>query len=420
MKPAVAPQIQEPRAGRPRAAARLSRERPLRILTFSSLFPNAEQPTHGLFVLRRLQQLLATGEVEATVVAPVPWFPSQNPRFGRYAEFARVPRHEAIAGVDVHHPRHAVMPRLGMSLAPVLMALGVRDCVTQLHRVRGFDLIDAHYFYPDGVAASLIARSLDLPLAITARGTDLNVIAQYALPRAMIRRAARSSLLNVAVSDALAARLREIGADPATTRVIPNGVDLEGFRPVDRSDARRSLGIADGRWLLSAGQLVSNKGHDAVIRALVLLPGFRLLIAGDGPEEGALRRLAADAGVADRVRFLGRVPPERMRLGYCAADCLVLASSREGMPNVLLESLASGTPVVATRVGGCPDIVREPVAGRLIEAPEPHAIATAVQELLHAQPSSEAVAAYARRFAWGPSIEMQLAEFRRIARTWVA
>ena len=420
MNSAAAPQIQEPGARRPRAAARLSRERPLRILTFSSLFPNAEQPTHGLFVLRRLQQLLATGEVEASVVAPVPWFPSQNPRFGRYSDFARVPGHETIAGIDVHHPRHLVMPRFGMSLAPVLMALGVRDCVRQLHRAHGFDLIDAHYFYPDGVAASWIARSLDLPLAITARGTDLNLISQYALPRAMIRRAARSSRLNVAVSDALAARLREIGADPATTRVIPNGVDLEGFRPIDRAAARRSLGIADGRWLLSAGQLVPNKGHDAVIRALLLLPGFGLLIAGDGPEEGALRRLAAEAQVADRVRFLGRVPPERMRHSYCAADCLVLASLREGMPNVLLESLASGTPVIATRVGGCPDIVRSPVAGRLIDAPDPHSIASAVQDLMRAQPSSGDVAAYARRFAWGPSIEMQLAEFRRIARTWIA
>ena len=416
----VVSQIRDPGVGRPRGAARLSRERPLRVLTFSSLFPNAEQPTHGLFVLRRLQQLLATSEVEAMVVAPVPWFPSPDPRFGRYAEFARVPRTEVIYGIDVHHPRYAVMPRLGMSLAPALMALGVRDCVTRLHRGRGFDLIDAHYFYPDGVAASWIARSLDLPLAITARGTDLNLISQYTLPRAMIRRAARSSRLNIAVSDALAERLRELGADPAVTRVIPNGVDLEVFRPVDRGDARRSIGIADGNWLLSAGQLVPNKGHDAVIRALVALPGFRLLIAGDGPEEGALRALAADTGVTDRVRFLGRVLPERMRLSYCAADCLVLASSREGMPNVLLESLACGTPVVATRVGGCPDIVREPVAGRLVEAPDPEAIAAAVQHLLRARPSSDEVAAYARRFAWGPSVEMQLAEFRRIARTWVA
>ncbi|HEX9771842.1 MAG TPA: hypothetical protein VGA44_00130, partial [Steroidobacteraceae bacterium] len=139
-----------------RAGAVLARERPLRVLTFSSLFPNSEQPTHGLFVWRRLQQMLAAGGIEATVVAPVPWFPSVRPRFGSYAEFARVARQETLAGIEVHHPRYVVLPKLGMSLAPALMALGVRDCVARLHRARGFDLIDAHYFYPDGVAAAWI------------------------------------------------------------------------------------------------------------------------------------------------------------------------------------------------------------------------------------------------------------------------
>lgn len=415
-----APQAPEATAVRPRAAARLARDRRLRILTFSSLFPNAEQPNHGLFVWRRLQQLVASGGVEATVVAPVPWFPIDHGRLGGYATFARVPLRERLAGIEVHHPRYPLLPRIGMSLAPAMMALGVRGCVARLHRERGFDLIDAHYFYPDGVAAAWLARSLDLPLAITARGSDLNLIARHALPRAMMRRAARVSRLNIAVSEALAERLREIGADPQATRVIPNGVDLEAFRPGDRLQARLALGLDAGRWLLSAGQLVRNKGHDAVLRALPSLPGWGLIIAGEGPEEQALRRLAAGTGVSDRVRFAGRVAPERMAAHYRAADCLVLASSREGMPNVLLESLACGTPVVATRVGGCTEIVRDPVAGRLIDAADPATIAAAVLELMRSPPDRDAVATYARRFGWGPSVERQLAAFRSIARTWVA
>jgi glycosyltransferase involved in cell wall biosynthesis len=415
-----ASQVRDQAAARPRAAARLTRDRPLRILTFSSLFPNAAQPNHGLFVWRRLQQLVASGGLEATVVAPVPWFPSSDDRLGSYATFARVPRRETLAGIEVHHPRYPLLPKIGMSVAPAMMALAVRGCVARLHRVHGFDLIDAHYFYPDGVAAAWLARALDLPLAITARGSDLNLIARHALPRAMIRRAARVSSLNVAVSEALAERLREIGADPATTRVIPNGVDLAVFGPGDRAQARLGLGLEERPWLLSAGQLVRNKGHDAVLRALPALADWGLIIAGEGPEEGTLRRLAARVGVAARVRFAGRVSPERMPAHYRAADCLVLASSREGMPNVLLESLACGTPVVATRVGGCAEIVREPAAGRLIEAADPAAIAAAVLELMRAPPDRDTVSAYARRFAWGPSVERQLAEFRRIARTWIA
>ena len=405
---------------RMRPYADLRRARPLRILTFSSLFPNAEQPAHGLFVWRRLRQLLATGEVEATVVAPVPWFPSRAPRFGRYACFARIPPTETLAGVEVHHPRHVVLPGVGMSLAPALMALGVRDCVERLHRSRGFDLIDAQYFYPEGVAAAWIARTLDLPLAITARGTDLNLISRYAAPRAMIRWAARASRLNVTVSEALAARLREIGADPATTRVIPNGVDLERFHPVDRAHARRVLGLEERNWLLSVGHLIATKGHDAVIRALAELPGWGLLVAGEGPGDRGLRALAARTGVLGRVQFRGRVSPEQMPTLYSAADVVTLASHREGMPNVLLESLACGTPVIATRVGACPDIVREPVAGRLVDGPDPSGVAAAVLDLARNPPDREAVAAYARRFAWAPSIEAQLEAFRGIARTWIA
>jgi glycosyltransferase involved in cell wall biosynthesis len=405
---------------RPRRTVQRTRERRLRILTFSGLFPNAEQPTHGLFVWRRLQQLLGSGAVDATVVAPVPWFPLAHPRFGAYAAFARVPRREMLAGVPVHHPRYVVIPKVGMSLAPALLALGVRDCVAKLHRAKGFDLIDAHYFYPDGVAAAWIARWLGLPLSITARGTDLNVIAEHVLPRAMIRWAADHSRLNVAVGEELAARLRAIGADPAKTRTIPNGVDLQAFRPLDRAASRLALGIAERNWLLSAGQLIPTKGHDAVIRALVQLPGWGLLVAGHGPEEASLRALARQTGVADRVSFRGRVSPEEMPALYSAADCLVLASAREGMPNVVLESLACGTPVIATRVGDCPAMLRDPVAGRLVERADPAAIAAALSDLMRAPPGREAVAEYARRFSWAPSVEAQLDEFRRIARTWIA
>jgi teichuronic acid biosynthesis glycosyltransferase TuaC len=399
-----------------RASPRLESGRPLRVLTFSSLFPNSAQPTQGLFVWRRLSKLVATGEVEATVVAPVPWFPSRNRSFGTYAEFARIPRHESWDGLEVHHPRHAVLPKVGMNVAPALMALGVRRCVARLHRERRFDLIDAHYFYPDGVAAAWIARSLGLPLAITARGTDLNLIARYAVPRTMIRWAANRSRLNVTVSAALAERLRDIGAAPAATRVIPNGVDLDQFRPLDRAASRRSLGLADSPWLLSVGSLVSTKGHDHAIGALALLPGWGLLIAGHGPEERKLRVQAEALGVADRVVFCGRVGTDRMPAVYSAGEVLVLASAREGMPNVLLESLSCGTPVIASGVGGCPEIVRDPIAGRLLDATTPASIAAAVRELVAEPPNRAAVAAYATRFAWEPSVRAQLDEFRRIAR----
>ena len=150
-------------------------------------------PNFGVFVENRLRHLLATGEVEARVVAPVPWFPSRHPRFGGYARWASVPFAETRDGIEVSHPRYPLPPKLGMLPHPFLMAAGTLATVLRLRRTGfAFDLIDAHYFYPDGVAALLLGAWLDRPVAITARGTDLNLYPQrFPLVRRMIAWAAK-------------------------------------------------------------------------------------------------------------------------------------------------------------------------------------------------------------------------------------
>ncbi|HEX9173229.1 MAG TPA: glycosyltransferase family 4 protein, partial [Telluria sp.] len=146
----------------------------MKILTFSTLFPNSEKPGHGIFVETRLRHLVASGQVEARVVAPVPWFPSAHPRFGQYARQARVPRAELRHGIAVSHPRYPVLPKIGMNVAPLLLAQAVKPAIARLlDEGFDFDLIDAHYFYPDGVAAAMLARHFNKPLVITARGSDI-------------------------------------------------------------------------------------------------------------------------------------------------------------------------------------------------------------------------------------------------------
>ena len=163
----------------------------MKILTFSTLYPNAARRNHGIFVETRLRHLLASGKAESKVVAPVPWFPWRNPRFGEYAAFAGVPREEQRHGIDVAHPRYVTVPKLGMSVAPFLLAAGARSVVESIIR-RGYDfeIIDAHYFYPDGVAAVLLGRHFAKPVVITARGTDVNLIPDYWAPRRKIQWAA--------------------------------------------------------------------------------------------------------------------------------------------------------------------------------------------------------------------------------------
>ncbi|MCI0430956.1 MAG: glycosyltransferase [Rhodospirillales bacterium] len=388
--------------------------RPIRILTFSSLFPNPEQPRHGLFVAERLRHLLATGAVETEIVAPVPWFPSRHSIFGRYANSARVPAESLWEGRRVLHPRHLVVPGPGWYLTPLLMARGARAAVARLLREgQGFDLIDAHYYYPDGIAAALLGRSLRKPVVITARGTDVALIPTHALARRWILWAARASAASVAVSAGLRDRMAAIGIDPASITVLRNGVDLDRFRPIDRQAARRRIGV-DGRVLLSVGHLINRKGHDLVIVALAKLPGWSLLIVGEGPLRDRLQRRAAAASCADRVRLVGGVPQEELIDYYNAADILVLASSREGMANVLLEAAACGTPIVATRAEGSAEVVLEPEVGRLLPERSPEAIVAAVRDLETRPCDREQIRDQARRLGWEPTVAGLIALYRRV------
>lgn len=389
----------------------------LKILLFSTLYPSAVRPIHGIFVETRLLELLKTGEVQAKVVAPVPWFPLNSARFGEYAQFAATPRREQRNGLEVHHPRYLLPPKVGMNLAPYAMALGALPTVRRL-RKQGFDfdLIDAHYYYPDGVAASLLARWLGKPFVVTARGTDLNLIPKYPFPRRLILQTAERAQASIGVCRALVDSLGALGADPLKLHTLRNGVDLQRFFPEPRAEARQHLGLAvDGRYLLSVGHLIERKGHHIAIEALPAMPGVTLLVAGGGPEQVRLKSLAERLGVSERVRWLGVVPQTDLKWWYSAADALALCSSREGWANVLLESMACGTPVIATNIWGTPEVVSEHAAGLLMERRDAASLAQAWARLMADLPSREATRAHAETFSWGPTTQGQLDIFRKFA-----
>lgn len=391
--------------------------KPVRVLLFSSLYPSAVRPIHGIFVETRLRELLKTGQVQAKVVAPVPWFPFKGERFGDYGRFAATPRFEHRNGLDVHHTRYLLPPKVGMNLAPYTMALGALATVRQLQRDGfDFDLIDAHYYYPDGVAASLLARWLGKPLVITARGTDLNLIPQHAFPRKLILQAARYASASIGVCQALMDSLRELGGEPAKLHTLRNGVDLVRFVPESRTQARDKLGLPHtGLLLLSVGHLIERKGHFVAIGALPLLPAeVHLLIAGDGPDRAALQRQAQQLGVAERVTFAGVVPQSELKWWYSAADALTLCSSREGWANVLLESMACGTPVLATNIWGTPEVVSTPDAGLLLRERTPVALAEAWTALMQHLPQRVATRRHAESFSWDSTTQGQLSLFRQI------
>ncbi len=268
-----------------------------------------------------------------------------------------------------------------------------------------FDVIDAHYAYPDGVAATWLGRRLGLPVVITVRGSDVTEYPAFAVPRRLIRRAFADAAAIITVSAGLRDAVMALGTGGDKVSVLRNGVDLDGFRPAeDRAAIRAELGM-DGPTLLSVGYLIERKGHDLVIEALTLLPGWRLVLAGSGPEQGALQALAARLGVADRVSMVGQVPHASLPRYYAAADLLVLASKREGWANVLLESMASGTPVVASPIPGNPEVVQERAAGLVMAERSARGVADAVRDLTSNPPGRAATRAYAERFSWAATTQ---------------
>lgn len=387
--------------------------RPVNLLTFSTLFPHAGRPNHGIFVENRLRHLLATGEAHSTVVAPVPWFPSRSPRFGDWARHAMAERVERREGLEIHHPRYIQAPKFGMAAAPAaLFAAGALALRRLLARGIPIDLIDAHYLYPDGVAAVALGKAFGKKVVVTARGSDVTQYPDYVVPRRLIRWAIAESAALISVSEGLRQAMITLGAPPDKVTTLRNGVDLDRFRPVDASALRTSWRAA-GPVALSVGHLIERKGHHLAIEALVALPDWTLVIVGEGPERGRLEALAERLGLAARVILAGTRPHGQLAEYYSAADVLVLASSREGWANVLLEAMACGTPVVASNIPGNPEVVQSPASGLVVEQNTSVCFAETIAALHAARPSPAATRSYAEGFSWHATSAGQLAVFRR-------
>ena len=379
----------------------------LKVLTFSSLYPSSARPQHGLFVAARLSELRARHGFDTEVLAPVPWFPFKSATFGEYGAWARTPLVEDWQGQAVAHPRYLMLPKIGMQWQPGAMASAAARWIDQ--QGVEFDVIDAHYFYPDGVAAAALSRRYGKPLLITARGSDLNLIGNDRQARDRMISACRQASACVGVSQALVDVLKGWGVPDHKLHVIRNGVDLDRFAPQDQAAVRTALGLKqDAPLLLNVGNLLELKGHALLIDAVHALradwPTLQLFIAGEGPERARLEAQIERLGLGDRVHLLGSLPNSQLGAWYNAADFFLLPSSREGLPNALLEALACGVPALATAVGGIPEVLDGATdVGELLSERSASAIADSLRRWLPRRPDRTAVRQLALKYSWSHS-----------------
>ena len=387
------------------------------LIVFSALFPSTVRPGAGIFIRERMFRVAQHRPL--AVVSPQPWFPGQSLiRRLRPGYRPQAPALEIQQGIRVYHPRFLAVPGVLRRFDGWSMAIASMNVMRRLKR-QGARLIDAHFTYPDGEAATHLGRWLDLPVTLTLRGTEVPHSKNPVL-RPRLARTLKAAARVFSVSDSLRRLAIELGAAAQKTEVIGNGVDIARFHPVDRAAARDQYGLPqDARVLISVGGLVERKGMHRVIDCLPALigrhPGLHYLVVGSGGPEGDMRAeldaQVARLGLAGRVHFLGALPPDELNVPLSAADVFVLSTRNEGWANVFLEAMACGLPVVSTDVGGNAEVVCRSELGTIVPFGDAPALTAALDDALVREWDRAAILDYAHANQWDKRVAQLLRAF---------
>jgi teichuronic acid biosynthesis glycosyltransferase TuaC len=390
------------------------------LIVFSSLFPSAARPGAGLFIRERMFRVAQHRPL--AVISPQPWFPGQSLiRLLRPGYRPQAPAVEIQSGIRVYHPRFLSIPGFLRQLDGWSMALASFGLMRKLKR-QGAQLIDAHFTYPDGEAATRLGSWLSLPVTITLRGTEMPHSKNPVL-RPRLSRTLESAARIFSVSDSLRRLAIELGADTAKTEVVGNGIDTARFHPVDRAAARQKYALPmDAKVLISVGGLVERKGMHRVIEVLPALiehhPDLHYVIVGGASPEGdnraELEAQAAKLGLVDRVHFLGSMPSDDLKWPLSASDVFVLATRNEGWANVFLEAMACGLPVVTTDVGGNAEVVCREELGSIVPFGDATALQQALDQALNKEWDRTAILDYARENQWDKRVAQLLRAYENI------
>ncbi len=395
-----------------------------KIVVYSSLFPSSIQPNAGVFIRERM--FLVANHLPVVVVSPVPWFPFQGIIRSWKPYFRPQPdKIEEQDGIKIYHPRFLSVPGLFKAWDGFFMALGSVLTLSRIRKDYDFNIIDAHFAYPDGFAGTLLGKWFHVPVTITLRGTEIPLSRMPARRKRILQSLQRAARI-FSVSESLKQHVISLGAEAGKILVVGNGVDIDKFTATYKLAARNQLDLpVDSKVIISVGGLVERKGFHRVIEVLPDLvksnPELIYLIVGGASPEGNIRdqleRQVEHLGLEKNVRFLGAIPSKQLKIPLSAADVFVLATANEGWANVFLEALACGLPVVTTDVGGNREVICDDTLGTVIPFGDAEKLHQAIAAALVKDWNKEKIVQYASENAWDKRVTILAGEFEKILNT---
>jgi teichuronic acid biosynthesis glycosyltransferase TuaC len=393
----------------------------LNILLISNLFPNPVDPIRGIFTFQLSKRLKTICDL--TILCPLPWFPrwANIGLFRKWGAFSNVPVNYKWQGFTVHSPKYLIIPKLSETAHAILMFPSLYSTVNRLHKEKHFDVVNTQWLYPDGVAAGWITNLLKIPHVLTALGCDANLFMKQMNKRPQIIRAIKNADGVTVVSEALRQFLIKEGFQDKHIDVIPNGVDSTVFHPRDRVHCIKQLNLKhDGKAVLFVGQLLEVKGIiylvEAVERLVKERKKFTFYFVGEGEGRAKYEDEISRRRLSKYIRFVGNRPHSEIALWMGACEVFCLPSLREGFPNVVLEALFSGRPVVASRVGGIPEMVNER-NGFLVEPQNSLSLAEYLLKALEKDWDHELILNSVSNFTWERAAEQYFNTFKYAIRS---
>jgi len=378
----------------------------MNVLALSYLFPNHKQPSHGIFIYNRLKAVSKYHNIK--VVAPVPWFPLSR-YFSKYKELGDVPYFETCDGLNVHRPRFFIIPRYFKWLDPIFYLFCSACTILSINKKCKFDIVDVHWAYPDILAGYCFAKLFHKPLIVTLRGKEVICYGEKSVRKKIIDFLLRRADRVVCLSKELSEIACNIGVCPQKINIISNGVDVDMFKYIDQTVSRKRLNLPlDKKIILSVGYLIERKGFHKIIGVLPDLlkkyPDIQLYIVGSLGAEGdfqeKLIQMIEELSLKNNVFLVGKKLNEELFEWYNAADVFCLATSGEGSPNVVLEALACGCPVIASSVGGIPEIICKDFLGNTFDCLDVNDLKLTLVNYFEKKLERERIRNYMERFSW--------------------